>query len=148
MSPVDMRQGDAAKKVGAAMGTGVLGRRLGPEVSLSVRRLGVWLMAAVFLAAACSTSSSSSPNQPPRQQESTSHCSGAISWNAALSHIGETLTVEGPVVSAHYASDSNGKPTFLNVGKDYPDPGRFTVVIWGEDRGRFSSPPEGTYTPA
>ncbi len=40
---------------------------------------------------------------------------------------------------------ANGQPTFLNVGKDYPDPGRFTVLIWGEDRANFSTPPEDAY---
>ena len=34
-----------------------------------------------------------------------------------------------------------GQPTFVNLDKAYPDQ-PFTVVIWGDDRPRFSSPPE------
>jgi hypothetical protein len=49
------------------------------------------------------------------------------------------------VIGATYASGSNGKPTFLNVGRNYPDPARFTVVIWGENRSKFSPAPEIQY---
>jgi len=69
----------------------------------------------------------------------------AISWDEAKNHIGERTTVYGPVVDTHYASESSGKPTFLNMGNPYPDPNRFTVVIWGENRGKFSQPPEDYY---
>lgn len=51
-------------------------------------------------------------------------------------------------MSTHFASTSNGQPTFLNVGRDYPDPGRFTIVIWGDDRANFSAPPEDLYDAA
>lgn len=68
-----------------------------------------------------------------------------ISWEQAGSHVGETLVVCGPVVDGRYAAKSNGKPTFLNLGKKYPDPGRFTVIIWGDARDQFSSPPEELY---
>ena len=69
----------------------------------------------------------------------------AISWDEAKNHIGERTEVYGTVVDTHYASESKGKPTFLNVGNPYPDPNRFTVVIWGENRGNFSQPPEDYY---
>jgi len=49
------------------------------------------------------------------------------------------------VKGTHYAKSSNGKPTFLNVGEDYPSPNRFTVLIWGEDRANFPSEPEIFY---
>ena len=69
-----------------------------------------------------------------------------ISWSEAKYHIGERLTVHGPVISTYYASTSNGQPTFLNIGKDYPDPGRFTVVIWGKNRSNFPQAPEVYYS--
>jgi len=81
--------------------------------------------------------------EPPA--EAAGECAGAISWRDAGAHAGEQATVKGPVAGTHYAADSNGQPTFLNVGLDYPDPGRFTVLIWGNDRGRFPKPPENTY---
>ena len=60
-------------------------------------------------------------------------------------HIGELATITGPTVSTVYASDSRGQPTFLNISKPYPDPGRFTVVIWEYDRDNFPFTPEEEY---
>ena len=67
-----------------------------------------------------------------------------ISTSEARRHIGERATVCGKVVSARYASDLRGQPTFLNLDKPYPDQ-IFTVVIWGEHRDKFSDPPERLY---
>jgi len=71
--------------------------------------------------------------------------SGSISWSEAKYHIGERTTVCGPVVDTTWASGSNGKPTFLNLGKPYPDPDRFTVVIWIQNRSNFPQAPEDYY---
>ena len=70
---------------------------------------------------------------------------GSVSWSEAKYYIGERTTVCGPVVDATWASGSNGKPTFLNLGKPYPDPDRFTVVIWIQNRGNFPQAPEDYY---
>ena len=70
----------------------------------------------------------------------------AINWDEAKNHIGERTTVCGPVVSTTWASGSKGQPTFLNIGKTYPDPQRFTVVIWIQHRGNFPQPPEDYYS--
>lgn len=72
-------------------------------------------------------------------------CSGSISWEEAESHVGEEATVEGPVVSTRYAYESEGAPTFLNIGRTFPDPERFTVVIWEDDRDNFDFSPESEY---
>jgi micrococcal nuclease len=69
----------------------------------------------------------------------------ALSWSEAINHIGETATFTGKVVGTRYASNSNGKPTFLNVGADFPDSSRLTILIWGADRGNFPSTPESMY---
>jgi micrococcal nuclease len=45
---------------------------------------------------------------------------------------GRVVTVEGTVVGAFYATESKGKPTFLDFHDPYP--GWFTCVIWEEDR--------------
>jgi micrococcal nuclease len=68
-----------------------------------------------------------------------------LPWAEAINHIGETATFTGKVVGTRYASKSNGKPTFLNVGADYPDSERLTILIWGTDRGNFPSAPESMY---
>lgn len=59
----------------------------------------------------------------------------------AKNHLGETATVCGKVVSAHYAASSRGRPTFLNLDEPYPHQ-VFTIVIWGADRAKFDKPEE------
>jgi hypothetical protein len=76
---------------------------------------------------------------------SGSACPGAVPWDQAGRYLGQRITVRGPVVASHYAEDGDGQPTLLDVGKPYPDPGRFTVVIWGRDRAAFPNPPEQAY---
>ncbi|MCO5176185.1 MAG: hypothetical protein M9890_04315 [Thermomicrobiales bacterium] len=69
----------------------------------------------------------------------------AVTWDQALNYIGQEITIIGPVMSTAWASDSRGKPTFLNIGRSYPDPERFTVLLWIDARFRFDEPPEQTY---
>jgi DNA/RNA endonuclease YhcR with UshA esterase domain len=57
----------------------------------------------------------------------------------ASKHVDENVTICGLVVSAHFANRTKGQPTFLNLGKPYPDQ-VFTAVIWGSDRSKFGSP--------
>ena len=63
----------------------------------------------------------------------------SISVNEAAAHVGEYATVCGQVASTNYASQANGQPTFLDMGRAYPNQ-LFTVVIFGSDRGKFGSP--------
>lgn len=70
--------------------------------------------------------------------------SAHLSARQASSHIGEYATVCGKVVSTKYADRSNGRPTFLNLDRAYPNH-IFTVVIWGDDRAAFGKP-ERTYS--
>ncbi|MEG0504172.1 MAG: hypothetical protein RR547_05965 [Raoultibacter sp.] len=69
----------------------------------------------------------------------------AIDWTEAKQHIGETVTVYGTVVGSTFASESNEQPTYINLGAPYPDLNRVSIVVWGEDRGSFSQPPEDMY---
>ena len=50
-----------------------------------------------------------------------------ITWDQASKHVGETVTVNGPVAGTHVSTA--GTALILNVGKDYPDPSRFSVMI-------------------
>jgi hypothetical protein len=54
----------------------------------------------------------------------------SISWDQAKDHIGQIVTVTGPVVGTHDFGDA----AVLNVGKDYPSPDRFTVYIPADKR--------------
>lgn len=53
-----------------------------------------------------------------------------ISYQEAIKRIGEPVDAKGTVISVRKSEDANGKPWFLNIGKDYPDPERLTVVIF------------------
>ena len=64
-------------------------------------------------------------------------CPDAISWRDARAHVGEHVTVRGRVAGTLHAQDVDGQPTFLNLGSDYPDPERVTVVIWGRTAAAF-----------
>jgi hypothetical protein len=70
------------------------------------------------------------------------NCAEAIAWDEAGDFAGEVVTVRGPVVGVAYLPDVGGQPTFLNIGRDHPDPERFTVVIWGDQRAGFPDRPE------
>jgi hypothetical protein len=59
----------------------------------------------------------------------------------AKDHIGEQATVCGRVAGTRYAETTRGKPTFLNLDKQYPSQ-LFTVLIWGDHREKFGSPEE------
>lgn len=65
----------------------------------------------------------------------------ALTTAEAAHHIGEKATVCGLVASAHYAENINRQPTFINLDRAYPHPA-FTLLIWGDYRGRFATPPE------
>lgn len=67
-----------------------------------------------------------------------------LSAAEAAGHVGERQTVCGVVVSAKYAVDSIGQPTFLNLDRPYPNH-IFTVLIWDSYGHRFSRPPERFY---
>lgn len=88
------------------------------------------------------TSTATTMTRTPASQRG---CPSAISWSNAIEHVGEQATVRGPVKGTNYATRTKGKPTFLDVGKAYPDPARFTVLIWGDDRANFPAPPEKAY---
>ena len=89
----------------------------------------------------CDNSTSNAPVRSAGQASTGS----VIQWTEAAQHIGQSVTIEGPIVSSKYASSSKGQPTFLNVGKAYPDPTRFTILIWGSSRSNFPSAPESMY---
>ncbi|MBA7649941.1 hypothetical protein ES703_57740 [subsurface metagenome] len=83
--------------------------------------------------------------EPSPKTETPPIPADAISWDKAKDHIGDRTTVCGPVAGTKYGATSSGKPTWLNIGKDYPSSERFVVIIWGENRSNFPQPPESYY---
>jgi hypothetical protein len=67
--------------------------------------------------------------------------SQTITAAQARTHEGENATVCGIVASERTATDSRGKPTFINLDSAYPD-AIFTVVIWEEDRQKVGAVPD------
>ena len=74
-----------------------------------------------------------------------SPASDTISWNDARHFVNQTKTVCGAVVRTTFAQNSNGQPTFLDLGRAYTDPARFSVLIWGNQRANFPSSHEILY---
>ncbi|MCX7751145.1 MAG: hypothetical protein N2320_06395 [Candidatus Bipolaricaulota bacterium] len=63
-------------------------------------------------------------------------CPSPVPWAEARGQIGKTLCVEGPVASV---GTSAGGDVFLNLGRAYPDPGRFTLYIPARHVGKFEA---------
>lgn len=63
-------------------------------------------------------------------------CPNVYSWDEAGRHVGEVACVEGPVASV---GTSRGGDVFLNLGKPYPDPNRFTLFIPARYVGKFEA---------
>ena len=103
------------------------------------------LIALFAVAAACGGNGTAPAVQDQITDGAAVACPAALPWDQAIQNVGERATVQGPVVGTRYASGSRGQPTFLNVGRDFPNPDRFTVVIWGDTRDNFPFAPEVEY---
>lgn len=64
-----------------------------------------------------------------------------IPASQAGQHIGENTIVCGTVASEHFAANTKGQPTFINLDEPYPKQ-IFTIVIWGSDRAAFGKIPQ------
>lgn len=68
-----------------------------------------------------------------------------VNANDIKTHIGDSIRYCGKVVSARVMERMTAAPAFLNVDGAYPDQ-VFTIVIWKDDRLRFTNKPEVYYT--
>ena len=75
-------------------------------------------------------------------QGSSSWCAGALTWSQARARVGRVVKLKARVAGALYAASSNGQPTFIDLGRRYPNPGRLTLLIWGRSRVNFPTAPE------
>ena len=105
------------------------------------------LMLAVILSLGAGTAPTPSTAvvSAPSTASTTAKRASVIMWYQAKRYAGRTRTVKGRVKGTKYASASKGRPTFLNIGRKYPNRSRFTVVIWGKHRAAFPSRPEDMY---
>jgi hypothetical protein len=107
-----------------------------PQNGAVLRRIPVLCVIAITMA----LSSTAGAQSPSTTAQPSLTCSGAVSWQRAGSLVGRVATIQGHVAGTRYAASSNGSPTFLNLGVNYPNPSRFTVVIWIENRAAFGRP--------
>ena len=66
---------------------------------------------------------------------------GEIPAVQAGQFVGKQGTVCGTVDGARFAENTEGQPTFLFMGGNFPGH-KFSARIWGRDRGEFSTAPE------
>lgn len=77
------------------------------------------------------------PRRSVRETAADRNPGGGIAWNEAANHVGTSQRVCGPLSGIGSSEDD----VFLNLGRDYPDPARFTIVLW--DVGSVQAPPSG-----
>src|SRR5436305_1923638 len=53
-------------------------------------------------------------------------CANAIWWQEARLHVGESRTIQGPVVATRPAANATA---MLEVGQPYPDPNGVVVIV-------------------
>lgn len=78
------------------------------------------------------------------QSNASQVSSAPITAAEAAHHVGEKITVCDKVYGTRFLENSNGQPTFLNMGAAYPN-SPFTIVIFGRERANFSEKPEIYY---
>ncbi len=83
-----------------------------------------------------------------QQAASMAWCGGSQTWQSVRSSLNRpAIRVKARVARVYYASNTRGRPTFIDLGNPYPSRNRVTVVIWGEDRVNFPYAPERMFKP-
>lgn len=62
----------------------------------------------------------------PEVPRAESQLGGGVPWHEASQYVGTTQYVCGPLADIGASDDD----VFLNIGRAYPDPERFTIVLW------------------
>ena len=78
------------------------------------------------------------PGPLPDQDDWVVLPESGVLWDQAPDYVGQNALVCGRVVNTNYAEYSAGTPTFLDLGRSYPDPSRVSIVIWGDYLWNFS----------
>lgn len=66
-------------------------------------------------------------------------CKNPLDWSVAKQHVGEVVTVVGPLLASKSRPELNGSPTWLDVGRVFPDRNRLTVIVWGKNLSNFNA---------
>ena len=65
------------------------------------------------------------------------HQGSAISWKDAKQYANDGDVCVWGEVKTISLSNGNGNPTFIDIGKEYPNKNRLTIVIWDESFSNF-----------
>ena len=103
-------------------------------------RRSLAVLTVTFVSIAVGGLSGAAHAEPATPTVRLASCAGAVSWQNARRVVSRVATIRGYVAGTTYARYSNGSPTFLNIGVNYPSSRRVTVVIWQENRSRFGRP--------
>ena len=112
-----------------------MAERLGPDICLSLaQHIGRGSIALLSEDGLCSGDTAGSLADGVTAQYQPG---GGIAWNEAATHAGTTQRVCGPLFGTGNSNDD----VFLDLGRDYPDPARFQIVLW--DVGTLDPIPAG-----
>lgn len=73
-----------------------------------------------------------------------SFCQTEIKVQDVSKHINDSVRVCGKAASIRFLENSEGQPTFINMGAAYPRQ-LLTIVIWGTVRSKFEKTPEDLF---
>ena len=65
-------------------------------------------------------------------------CKNPLDWSVAKQHVGDVVTIVGPLLASKSRPELNGSPTWLDVGNVFPNRNRLTVVVWGKNLSNFN----------
>jgi nuclease S1 len=71
----------------------------------------------------------------------TANAQQTITPASAKDYVGQKVTVCGSVTGTYFDQKARRHPTFINFGPAYPN-STFSLLIWGNDRKKFSYQPE------
>lgn len=75
--------------------------------------------------------------QPAYLSYGTLDCKNPIDWSQADQYVGQVVSVAGPLHETRRRPDVSGSPMWIDMGGVFPNPKRFTVVLWGKHWHQF-----------
>lgn len=85
-----------------------------------------------------SKSTVAQPAIPNKLVAAGTSCANPVNWREATKFVGQQVAVTGKIMRITERKNVRGSPTWIEIGAAYPAPNRLTLVIWGEQRAKFS----------
>jgi len=120
----------------------------GHEKENSIMKTAIWAFTLILIVALLllvyvlveqeSLDEAPSVTQPDPRIPIGKSCENPANWPSAGQHIGQRVALAGPVAGISYRRQSQGQPTWINIGADFPDRQRLVLIIWGRNRPSFA----------